>query len=45
MFAGRNGKREGSRKGWRGLLYTLTQNIVVTALRPGVSGVNPETPG
>jgi hypothetical protein len=28
-------------KGWRGLLYPLTQKIVVEALRPGVSGVNP----
>jgi hypothetical protein len=32
-------------KGWRELLYALTQNIAVTALRPRVSGVNPETPG
>jgi hypothetical protein len=32
-------------KGWRGLLYPLTQNIAVTALRPGISGVNPKTPG
>jgi hypothetical protein len=37
--------RERVKEGWRGLLYPLTQNIVVTALRPGVSGVNPETPG
>jgi hypothetical protein len=32
-------------KGWRRLLNPLTQNIVVEVLRPGVSGVNPETPG
>jgi hypothetical protein len=32
-------------KGWRGLLYPLTQNIAVEALRPEVSGENPETPG
>jgi hypothetical protein len=31
-------------KGWRGLLYPLTQNIAVEALRPGVSGINMETP-
>jgi hypothetical protein len=37
--------REGERKGRRGLLYPLTQNIAVTTLRPGISGVNPETPG
>jgi hypothetical protein len=37
------GKRE--RKGWRGLLYPLTQKRVVTALRPGISGVNSETLG
>jgi hypothetical protein len=37
--------REGERKGWRRLLYPLTQNIAVTALRPGISEVNPETPG
>jgi hypothetical protein len=36
---------ERSKKGWRGLLYPLTQNIAIEALRPGVSGVNPETPG
>jgi hypothetical protein len=35
----------GERKGWRGLLYPLTQNIAVTTLRPGISGVNPETLG
>jgi hypothetical protein len=45
MFAGRNGKRESKGRGGGGLLYPLTQNIVVRALRPGVSGVNPETPG
>jgi hypothetical protein len=32
-------------KGWRGLLYPLTQNIAVEALKPGVSGANPETLG
>jgi hypothetical protein len=32
-------------KGWRGLLYPLTQNIVVEALRLRVSGINPEPPG
>jgi hypothetical protein len=26
-------------------LYPLTQSIAVTALRPGVTRVNPETPG
>jgi hypothetical protein len=34
-------------KGWRGLLYPLTQNIAVEALRPGKSadsGVNSDTP-
>jgi nitrogenase molybdenum-iron protein alpha/beta subunit len=42
-------KRE--RKGWRGLLYPLTQKRAVTALRPGMSGKisetlrSPETPG
>jgi hypothetical protein len=36
---------EMARERVRGLLYPLTQNIVVTAYRPGVSGVNPETPG
>jgi hypothetical protein len=28
-----------------GLLYPLTQKRVVTALRPGISGRSPETPG
>jgi hypothetical protein len=37
--------RERVKEGVRGLLYPLTQNIVVTALRPGISGVNPETLG
>jgi hypothetical protein len=32
-------------RGGRGLLYPLTQNIAVKALRSRVSGVNPETPG
>jgi hypothetical protein len=32
-------------KGWRGLLYPLTQNIAVEALWPGVSGINPDSPG
>jgi hypothetical protein len=31
-------------KGWRGLLYSLTQNIAIEALKPGVSGANPDTP-
>jgi hypothetical protein len=38
-------ERERERKGWRGHLYPLTQKRAVTALRPGMSGVNPETPG
>jgi hypothetical protein len=37
------GKRE--RKGWRGLLYPLTQKRAVTALRLRMSEKNPETPG
>jgi hypothetical protein len=40
-----NGRRESKGRGGGGLLYPLTQNIAVEALRPGVSGVNPETPG
>jgi hypothetical protein len=32
-------------RGGGGLLYPLTQKIAITALRPRVSGVNPETPG
>jgi hypothetical protein len=32
-------------KGRRGRLYPLTQNIAVDAVRPGVCGANPETPG
>jgi hypothetical protein len=32
-------------KEWRGILYPLTQNIAIEALRPGVFGANPETPG
>jgi hypothetical protein len=36
-------KRE--RKGWRGLLYPLTQKRAVTALRPRTSGKILETPG
>jgi hypothetical protein len=37
------GKRE--RKGWWVFLYLLTQKRAVTALRPGISGKTPETPG
>jgi hypothetical protein len=37
------GKRE--RKGWKGLLYPLTQKRVVTALRPGISGGKPGNSG
>jgi hypothetical protein len=33
------------KEGVEGAFIPLTQNIVVEALRPGVSGVNPETPG
>jgi hypothetical protein len=36
--------REREGKGWRGLLYPLTQKKVVTALRPGMSVKIPETP-
>jgi hypothetical protein len=32
-------------RGGGGFYPPLTQNIGVEALRPGVSGVNPETPG
>jgi hypothetical protein len=32
------GKRERERKGWRGLLYPLTQKRAIIDLRPGVSG-------
>jgi hypothetical protein len=39
------GKRERERKGWRGLLYPLTQKRAVTALRPGMSGKIPKTLG
>jgi hypothetical protein len=38
-------ERERERKGWRWLLYPLTQKRAVTALRPEMSGENPETPG
>jgi hypothetical protein len=41
----KTGKRERESKGWRGLLYPLTQKRLVTALRPGMSGENPETLG
>jgi hypothetical protein len=41
----REGERERERKGWRGLLYPLKQKRAITALRHGISGVNPETPG
>jgi hypothetical protein len=37
-------ERERERKGWRELLYRLTQKRAITALRPGLSGKNPETP-
>jgi hypothetical protein len=41
------GKRERERegKGWRGLLYPLTQKRAITALRPEMSGKSPETSG
>jgi hypothetical protein len=39
-----NGKKEGTRRGG-GAFIPLTQNIAVTALRPGIFGVNSETPG
>jgi hypothetical protein len=45
MFAGRNGKREGKGRGGGRFYTTPTQNIAVKALRPGISGVNPETTG
>jgi hypothetical protein len=32
-------------RGGGGFYTPLTQNIAVEVLRPGVSGVNPETPG
>jgi hypothetical protein len=38
--------RERVKKGVEGaFIPPLTQNIAVEALRPGVSGVNPKTPG
>jgi hypothetical protein len=37
------GKRERERKGWRGLLYPLTQKRVITALRSRMFGKIPET--
>jgi hypothetical protein len=40
-----NGRRESKERGGGGFYTPLTQNIVVEALRPGVSRVNPETPG
>jgi hypothetical protein len=39
------GKSERERKGWRRLLYPLTQKRAVTALRPGMFGKTPETLG
>jgi hypothetical protein len=39
------GKREGRGKGWRRLLYPITQKRAVTARRPRISGKTPETPG
>jgi hypothetical protein len=46
MFRSKWQERESKGRGGGGF-YTppLTQNIAVEALRPGVSGVNPETPG
>jgi hypothetical protein len=38
-------KRERERKGWRRLLYLLTQKRAATTLRPRMSGKIPETPG
>jgi hypothetical protein len=37
--------RERVKEGVEGDFNPLTQSIAVTALRPGVSGVNPKTPG
>jgi hypothetical protein len=39
------GERESKEGGGGGFYTPLTQNITVEALRPGVSGLNPETPG
>jgi hypothetical protein len=39
------GERESKERGGGGFYTPLTQNIAVEALRSGVSGVNPETPG
>jgi hypothetical protein len=36
---------ESKERGGGGFYTPLTQNIAVEALRPGVSGVNLETPG
>jgi hypothetical protein len=36
-------ERERERKGWRGLLYPVTQKRVITALRSRMSGKIPET--
>jgi hypothetical protein len=41
----RERERERDRKGWRGLLYPLTQKRAVTAIRHGMSGENQETSG
>jgi hypothetical protein len=41
----REREREREMKGWRGLLYPLTQKRAVAALRPGMSGKIPETSG
>jgi hypothetical protein len=38
-------ERERERKGWRGLLYPLTQKRAFTSLRPGMSRKISETPG
>jgi hypothetical protein len=37
-------QERGLKEGVEGAFIPLTQNIVVIALRPGVSEVNPETP-
>jgi hypothetical protein len=41
----RERERERERKGWRRLLYPLTQKRAITALTPEISGKTQETSG
>jgi hypothetical protein len=45
MFVGRNGKLRERKERVEGAFIPLTQKRAVTALRPGMSGKNLETPG